>query len=60
MVAISPLGDPGDQDGLRRVLDEDGAPLPGAKVPAIPDDTLRRLFDEGPAPSRMRDQPCPR
>ncbi|HEY1555297.1 MAG TPA: thiamine pyrophosphate-dependent dehydrogenase E1 component subunit alpha [Kofleriaceae bacterium] len=33
------------QDDLRRVLDDDGKPLPGAKVPAIPDATLQRIFD---------------
>ena len=45
MVAISPLGAAGDQADLRRVLDEDGKPLPGAKVPSIPDATLLRVFD---------------
>ena len=33
------------QEDLRRVLDDDGKPLPGAKVPAIPDATLQRIFD---------------
>jgi pyruvate dehydrogenase E1 component alpha subunit len=33
------------QDDLRRVLDDDGKPLPGAKVPNIPDATLQRIFD---------------
>jgi 2-oxoisovalerate dehydrogenase E1 component alpha subunit len=33
------------QDDLRRVLDDEGKPLPGVKVPSIPDDTLRRIFD---------------
>jgi pyruvate dehydrogenase E1 component subunit alpha len=33
------------QDDLRRVLDDDGKPLPGAKVPVIPDATLQRIFD---------------
>jgi 2-oxoisovalerate dehydrogenase E1 component alpha subunit len=45
MVAISPLDASGDQDDLRRVLDDDGRPLAGAKVPSIPDATLRRVFD---------------
>lgn len=34
-----------EKDDLRRVLDDDGAPLPGARVPAIPDATLTRMFD---------------
>ena len=34
-----------DKDDLRRVLDDDGKPLPGVKVPAIPDATLQRIFD---------------
>lgn len=42
MVAIS---SPGEPDELRRVLDDDGVPLPGAKVPEIPDATLLRVFD---------------
>ena len=33
------------QDDLRRVLDDDGKPLPGAKVPSIPDATLHKIFD---------------
>jgi 2-oxoisovalerate dehydrogenase E1 component alpha subunit len=33
------------QDDLRRVLDDDGTPLPGATVPAIPDATLMKIFD---------------
>ncbi len=33
------------QDDLRRVLDDDGKPLPGAKVPNIPDATLQKIFD---------------
>jgi pyruvate dehydrogenase E1 component alpha subunit len=33
------------QDDLRRVLDDDGKPLPGAKVPSIPDATLTKIFD---------------
>jgi pyruvate dehydrogenase E1 component alpha subunit len=33
------------QDDLRRVLDDDGKPLPGVKVPVIPDATLQRIFD---------------
>ena len=35
-----------DKDDLRRVLDDDGKPLPGAKVPSIPDATLQRIFDK--------------
>jgi 2-oxoisovalerate dehydrogenase E1 component alpha subunit len=34
------------QDDLRRVLDDDGKPLPGAKVPNIPDATLMKIFDD--------------
>ncbi len=33
------------QDDLRRVLDDDGKPLPGAKVPAIADAQLTRMFE---------------
>ncbi|MGE5184727.1 MAG: thiamine pyrophosphate-dependent dehydrogenase E1 component subunit alpha [Acidobacteriota bacterium] len=33
------------QDDLRRVLDDDGKPLPGVKLPAIPDATLQRIFE---------------
>jgi pyruvate dehydrogenase E1 component subunit alpha len=33
-----------DRDDLRRVLDDDGEPLPGARVPAIPEATLTRVF----------------
>ena len=33
------------QDDLRRVLDDDGRVLPGAKVPDVADDTLLRIFD---------------
>jgi 2-oxoisovalerate dehydrogenase E1 component alpha subunit len=33
------------QDDLRRVLDDEGKPLPGAKVPNIPDATLTRIFE---------------
>lgn len=33
------------QDDLRRVLDDDGRPLPGARVPEIPDATLVKIFD---------------
>lgn len=36
---------PDDPDDLRRVLDDEGRPLPGVKVPAIPDATLLRVFD---------------
>jgi 2-oxoisovalerate dehydrogenase E1 component alpha subunit len=34
-----------EQDDLRRVLDDDGKPLPGARAPSIPDATLTRIFD---------------
>jgi 2-oxoisovalerate dehydrogenase E1 component alpha subunit len=34
-----------EKDDLRRVLDDDGAPLPGVRVPAIPDAALIRMFD---------------
>jgi len=34
-----------EKDELRRVLDDDGAPLPGARIPAIPDATLTRMFE---------------
>jgi pyruvate dehydrogenase E1 component alpha subunit len=34
-----------EKDDLRRVLDDDGKPLPGARVPSIPDATLTRMFD---------------
>jgi len=33
------------QDTLRRVLDDDGKVLPGAKVPEIPEEDLVQLFD---------------
>ena len=33
------------QDDLRRVLDDDGKVLPGAKVPDVADDVLTRIFD---------------
>jgi pyruvate dehydrogenase E1 component alpha subunit len=33
------------QDDLRRVLDDEGKVLPGAKVPQISDETLARIFD---------------
>jgi len=36
---------PVSTDDLRRVLDDDGTPLPGAKVPNIPDATLVRVFE---------------
>jgi 2-oxoisovalerate dehydrogenase E1 component alpha subunit len=34
-------------DDLRRVLDDDGKPLPGARLPSVPDEsaTLQRIFD---------------
>ena len=35
-----------DKDDLRRVLDDDGKPLPGVKVPSIPDATLQAIFDK--------------
>jgi 2-oxoisovalerate dehydrogenase E1 component alpha subunit len=34
-----------EKDEPRRVLDDDGKPLPGVRVPTIPDDTLIRIFD---------------
>jgi pyruvate dehydrogenase E1 component subunit alpha len=34
-----------EKDDLRRVLDDDGKPLPGARLPSIPDATLTRMFD---------------
>jgi pyruvate dehydrogenase E1 component alpha subunit len=33
------------QDDLRRVLDDEGKVLPGAKVPQLSEDTLGRMFD---------------
>jgi 2-oxoisovalerate dehydrogenase E1 component alpha subunit len=33
------------QDDLRRVLDDEGRPLPGARTPAIADATLECIFD---------------
>ena len=33
------------QDDLRRVLDDDGKVLPGAKVPQVSDETLHKIFD---------------
>jgi pyruvate dehydrogenase E1 component alpha subunit len=33
------------QDDLRRVLDDDGRVLPGARVPDVADDLLRKIFD---------------
>jgi 2-oxoisovalerate dehydrogenase E1 component alpha subunit len=33
------------QDDLRRVLDDDGEPLPGARVPSLDDATLQRIFE---------------
>jgi len=32
------------KDELRRVLDDDGTPLPGARVPDVPEATLARIF----------------
>jgi TPP-dependent pyruvate/acetoin dehydrogenase alpha subunit len=40
MVAV-----PASERDLRRVLDDDGKPLPGARVPSIPDATLARMFE---------------
>lgn len=34
------------QDDLRRVLDDEGKVIAGAKVPEIPDEDLRQLFDK--------------
>lgn len=34
-----------EKDDLRRVLDDDGKPLPGARVPSIPDAALTRMFE---------------
>ena len=34
-----------EKDELRRVLDDDGTPLPGARIPAIPDAALTRIFE---------------
>jgi TPP-dependent pyruvate/acetoin dehydrogenase alpha subunit len=34
-----------EQHVLRRVLDDDGEPLPGARVPSIADATLARMFE---------------
>lgn len=34
-----------EKDDLRRVLDDDGKPLPGARVPSIPEATLTRMFE---------------
>jgi len=33
------------QDDLRRVLDDEGKVLPGAKVPSLSEETLTRIFD---------------
>ncbi len=33
------------QEDLRRVLDDEGKPLPGAQVPVIPEDTLLKIFE---------------
>jgi pyruvate dehydrogenase E1 component subunit alpha len=40
MVAV-----PASERDLRRVLDDDGKPLPGTRVPNIPDATLARMFE---------------
>jgi TPP-dependent pyruvate/acetoin dehydrogenase alpha subunit len=40
MVAV-----PASERDVRRVLDDDGKPLPGARVPSIPDATLARMFE---------------
>ena len=34
-----------EKDDLRRVLDDDGAPLPGARAPSVPDAALARMFE---------------
>jgi pyruvate dehydrogenase E1 component alpha subunit len=34
------------QDDLRRVLDDEGRVLPGARVPDVADDVLRNIFDK--------------
>ncbi len=34
-----------EKDDLRRVLDDDGVPLPGARISTIPDATLTRMFE---------------
>jgi pyruvate dehydrogenase E1 component alpha subunit len=33
------------QDDLRRILDEDGRPLKGVQLPAVPEEDLVRIFD---------------
>jgi TPP-dependent pyruvate/acetoin dehydrogenase alpha subunit len=40
MVAV-----PASEKDVRRVLDDDGKPLPGARVPSIPDATLARMLE---------------
>ncbi len=40
MVAV-----PASEKDVRRVLDDDGKPLPGARVPSIPDAALARMFE---------------
>ncbi len=40
MVAV-----PASEKDVRRVLDDDGKPLPSARVPSIPDATLARMFE---------------
>jgi TPP-dependent pyruvate/acetoin dehydrogenase alpha subunit len=40
MVAV-----PASERDVRRVLDDDGKPLPGVRVPSIPDATLARMFE---------------
>lgn len=40
MVAV-----PASERDVRRVLDDDGKPLPGARVPSIPDATLAQMFE---------------
>jgi TPP-dependent pyruvate/acetoin dehydrogenase alpha subunit len=40
MVAV-----PASEKDVRRVLDDDGKPLPGARVPNLPDATLARMFE---------------
>jgi 2-oxoisovalerate dehydrogenase E1 component alpha subunit len=34
-----------EKDELRRVLDDDGTPLPGARIPSIPDAVLTRMYE---------------
>lgn len=36
---------PASETDVRRVLDDDGKPLPGVRAPSIPDTTLARMFE---------------